>query len=86
MLEVPRGPALSKYDVTRDRSRPAIPISQENNFKDRERISSDIRHSPQKPNLSGSGEHPQAGLRLNAEAAPFSGNLWDRHILAFVPL
>ena len=71
---MPRGPAVSKHGVTRDRSRPAIPIPQGNSFKDRERISSDIRRSPQKPILSGSGEHPQAAFKLNPEAVPFSGN------------
>ena len=71
---MPRGLAVSKHDVTRDRSRPAIPIPRGNSFKDRERISSDIRRSLQKPILSGSGEHPQACLKLNPEAAPFSGN------------
>ena len=71
---MPRGPAVSKYDVTRDRTRPVISISQMHSFKDRERISSDIRRSPKKPNLSSSGEHPRAGLGLNPEAAPFLGN------------
>ena len=71
---MPRGPAVSKHGVTRDRSRPAIPIPQGNSFEDRERISSDIRRSPQKPILSGCGEQPQASVRLNPEAAPFSGN------------
>ena len=33
-----------------------------------------MRRLPQKPNLSGSGEHQRAGLRLNPEGAPFSGN------------
>ena len=87
---MPRGPAVSKHCVTRDRSRPAIAIPQGNSFKDRERISSDIRRSPQKPILSGSGEHPQAGLRLNPEEAPFQAISLDRrrnrHLLASVPL